>query len=181
MVIIGLIGKIGSGKSTASKIFSEFGFVEYAFATPIKNIAKILGFTHSQVFGTQEQKLELNDYWEISGRQFMQLFGTELCQTELPKHIPEMSNIWCRLFEIYIKENPNVNIIVSDVRFLKEANIIKNNNGILIRIIRDSPASSDLHRSETELDLIETDFIINNNKDLGELKKNIELILNSND
>jgi len=52
------------------------------------------------------------------------------------------------------------NIVTDDVRFINEAEIVKAQGGILIRIIREDLPVRDLHISETENEKIEEDFTI---------------------
>lgn len=166
-MLIGITGKIGSGKSTlAQYLVDQHGYEEYSFADPLKQIAMVLGFTEQQVYGTQENKLEIHPYWGISGREFLQKAGTELFRQELPRLIPSMKNIWIELFRLRYEENPKL-YVVSDVRFLDEAKIIKELGGIVIRTKRTNLAVSDSktelkHSSETEMERINVDYTIDN-------------------
>ena len=134
--ILGITGEIGCGKTTiCDYICRKYEFEQYAFAEPIKSIAKCFGFTHTELYGTQSQKLGINAHWGISGRVFMQKFGTDICRNVLPTVIPEMklddSSMWIKLYKINleekIKKNKNTKLIVSDVRFVNESNAIQEN------------------------------------------------------
>jgi hypothetical protein len=170
-MIIGLTGKIGSGKTTAAKYFISQGFKEYGMADPIKSIGKIFGFNHEQMYGTQEQKLEVHPYWGISGREFLQKLGTEVFREAVPKIIPDMKiqrTVWVDLFELECKNNPDTDFLISDVRFLDEADLIRSLGGIIIRVVRDNEISSlsgkeHKHKSELEMDAIQADYTIDNN------------------
>jgi hypothetical protein len=70
---------------------------------------------------------------------------------------------------------PNSNWIIPDVRFLNEAEAIKERGGIIIRVDRGSPANS--HKSETILDNYRFDFIISNNGTIDELSDVVKSIL----
>jgi hypothetical protein len=142
-VLLGLTGKIGSGKSTASSYLAVYKFYEYMFAAPLKDIAVTLGFEKHQVWGTQEQKQEINKNWGISGRKFLQVFGSEVCRDYLPKVLPDMNfndkTIWCRMFEIECEKLMTCrNLVVSDVRFNDEADVIINRGGAIIKIERNN-------------------------------------------
>ena len=139
--IIGITGQMGSGKSTAASYLKEkYGYTEYAFANPLKDIAVVMGFNVDQVYGTQDQKLEINKMWGVSGREFLQKFGTDICRDTLPSLFPNndfgQNTIWIKLFEKYCVDNPGVNIVVSDVRFPDEARFITSAGGSIIRIDR---------------------------------------------
>ena len=182
-MIIGIIGKIGAGKTTCADYLKTKGFVEYSMAGPLKQIGEIFYFEPLQLYGSQEQKLEINKYWGISGREFLQKFGTEVCRRYMPIAIPKMNlnntTIWVRLFEIEREKNPNVNYVISDVRFLDEAKSIKDQDGLLIRIKRDviQDQSNHLHASEIEQDQIKEDISIDNNSDLESLYRSLDKCL----
>jgi dephospho-CoA kinase len=173
-VVIGITGRIGSGKSTAAEYLIKNGFKEYSMAGPLKKIGEIFHFDQHQLYGTQEQKLEINEHWEISSRHFLQKFGTDICRNELPRVIPDMKigdTIWVRLFEIERAKNPTINYVVSDVRFLDEAACIKRMGGKVIRVVRDTECTGAEHKhaSELEMEKIEPDHTIDNNGSLEQL------------
>lgn len=188
--LILLIGNIGVGKSTvASILVKKFGFTEKTFAEPLKNFAISIGFDPHQVYGTQNQKLEINNFWGISGREFLQKFGTEICRNSLPLVIPDMKfnglQIWARVMERHINENEK--LVISDGRFEDEAQLVKKYGGIIIKICRncnEEQKNSGMeknisnHKSETELNGIKEDISINNNGTIEELEKKISSILN---
>ena len=84
-MIIGISGEIGCGKTTVCKYLkNEHQFIEYNFANPLKQIGTILGFSDKELYGTQQDKLLINPLWGVSGREFMQKFGTEVVRDTLP-------------------------------------------------------------------------------------------------
>lgn len=97
--IVLLVGKIGSGKTTATELLVKNGYEELTFAEPIKKFALSLGFTHEQCYGTQAQKAEINQFWSISGRQFFEKFGNEIGKVCIPQFINlnlQGRSIWIR-------------------------------------------------------------------------------------
>ena len=141
MPIIGINGEIASGKSTvADYLANKYSMKQYAFAKPLKDVAVTLGFEPRQVFGTQEEKLEVNKFWGVSGREFLQKFGSEVCRDYVPKILPAMrfndATMWVRLFEKYRADNPDSFIVVNDVRFADESAKIKELGGYVIRLVR---------------------------------------------
>jgi len=179
MQVIGITGKIGSGKSTlASHLVENHGYEEYSMATPLKKIGEIFGFSQEQLYGTQEQKLQIHSDWKISAREFLQKVGTELFREKFRQ------TVWVDLFRIKIRENPNKKYVISDVRFQNEADVVKELGGIIIRTNRDNNVSSDSgtehkHKSETEMNSIVPDYVMDNNKlSLLESRKYMDIILN---
>lgn len=167
-MLIGITGSLGSGKSTLSSHFKNLGYTEYSFATPLKQICEILGFTPSQLYGTLENKLEINEFWGVSGRTFLQLAGTELFRNKLNEILPEsnIKSVWVELFRKKYLENPK-NYVVQDVRFDEEARIIKELGGVVIRLSRKSNISSDSgveHKHSSEKGISEefVDLVIDN-------------------
>jgi len=184
MNIIGITGNIGSGKSTISEhLVKKYGYTEYAFASPLKEIAKVFGFPEESLYGTQEDKLKIHPYWGISSREFLQKMGTELFRKNMPVVFPFIKSVWVDLFRMKIKMNPDVKYIVSDIRFEDEYNIIKELGGTVIKTIRNNNVLSQdkketLHESEN-LSAIGYDFLIDNNKYTKEMaKKHIDILMN---
>lgn len=175
-MIIGLTGYIGSGKTTvADYIQFKYQFPQYSFATPIKEIAAIFGFTEDQLNGTQEDKLAINQHWNISAREFLQKFGTEVCREYLPTVIPEMSDIWIKLFKIRAQQEKN--ILVSDVRFPDEAKAIHELGGVIIRITRLDHQINKSHKSEAFIDQIPVDYEIYNYSSLTYLFNLVDSVI----
>jgi len=183
-MIIGLCGSKGSGKSTVAEYLSKkYNFEVIAFSNPLKEVAKIFGFSERQLNGTQSDKLEINPKLGICAREFMQKFGTDICRDQ--RHItlfPKFKDksIWIGLMENYINDKLGQRICVSDIRFLDELNFIREyNNSIVIQICRhdiDIDSYSN-HASETSIKNIVPDYQINNNGSLDELYKNIDNII----
>ena len=172
--IIGIVGKIGSGKTALADFLKEmYEYSEIAFSDPIKEIAMVFGFEERQVFGSQEDKLELHEFWGISGREFLQKFGTDIGRDVLGKIMPTLQDPWVNIVRQRLQKADGL-IVVSDVRFLDEAKIIHQEGGILIRLVRDVDLEKGsvlldkdmkAHASEKEQEEIIADYTILNNFD----------------
>jgi len=183
MNLICIIGNIGVGKSTVANIFKQNEYIELTFADPVKQIGITLGFEKEELYGSQEDKLKINNFWGVSGREFMQKFATNIMRNELSKHINmnlDNKTIWVRLCQKKIIDlmKENKKIIISDGRFPDEINMIKEMGGIVIKIIRNNNYDI-LHESESYVSILKADIILDNNETLEELNKKIYNIINN--
>jgi len=191
-ILIGLIGGIGSGKTTVAEyLIEKYKFDEYSFAKPVKDIAIAMGFEHSQVYGTQSQKLEKNKYWNISAREFLQKLGTDIGRDSMPKLIPDMNmgesgTPWVRLFEIHwgklLEKTPYPVLVVSDCRFRDEVESVQARGGYIIKIVRPSDENDDEkkgteynHTSESGIDTLHHNMCIVNDGTKEKLYESVDI------
>ena len=130
-IIIGLCGKKFSGKSTFGHyVKDKYNFKIYSFGDSLKKSLKdIFFFTDEELNGNKKEVI--NDYWEITPREIMQFYGTELMREQLGNKYNHIGNkIWIKSLEYKLLndiKNDNINkIIIDDVRFNNEINWIKN-------------------------------------------------------
>jgi len=178
-MIIGIIGKKESGKSTiAEYLRDKYAFTSYAIAEPLKKIGSIFGFTDHQMY---IDKLEINTLLGICFREFAQLFGTDICRKILPRIIPNMKGIiWVKLLELFIEQHISVPIVIEDVRFIDEAQAINQYSDAYIIEVKRCVVSDNysFHNSELENEQITSDFQIMNNSSMNDLYTNIDAIVN---
>ena len=134
-MIIGLSGKLESGKSTLAKEIqkhhSEGGVLITAFARPLKDMCNsYFGFSHNDLY-TTEGKIKYNEFWGMTPREFMQRLGQGL-RDAIGK------DVWVKLLKNSILEKKDIYkiIIVDDCRYPEELQMIRDLGGITIRIIR---------------------------------------------
>ena len=168
-----LIGPAGSGKSTiAYWLMKEYGFKEFALGNKVKELTFLL----LKLFNVEIDSIE--DLYNIETknkyRKYLQMIGTDCCRKVFGE------DFWCKQLEESISTEKN--IVISDVRFINEFNYFnKGSDTISIKIVgRKFENENDMykHRSETELDEIETDYIIDNSKDIGYLFDQLDKIIN---
>lgn len=132
-MIIGISGKSQAGKDTIGNYLVEkHGFYRVASADALKRIAR-------NIFGWDAIKDE-------KGRKFLQDLGCAVRGYNPTYWIDETLAV--------IKRQSNYgakNFVITDVRFLNEAEIIKNAGGTIWRVQRNGIALLN-HISETELD-----------------------------
>ena len=181
-MIIVLCGGIGSGKSTACDyLVQSLGFEETSFAEPLKKLAVSLGFDEKDVYGTQEDKMRVNPYWGISGRQFMQRFGTDITRKNSHLLGEGISNVWIKAVECKMEKAKvkGTNLVVSDGRFEDEIEAVRKYGGIVVKLRRGNVYESNHesnHESEKNFDKIKADYEYNNvgsKEDLYEFLSNL--------
>jgi len=204
--LIGISGKIGSGKDTVAAMIQEL-YPQYEvkkFAGKLKDIASILTGIPVEKFEDQEfKKTDLGKEWSyvypdeyyddgesvmvcMSVRQLLQKLGTDALRDNLHE------NVWVNaLMADYVEKPVNVlegegyrledtlpNWIITDTRFPNEAKIIEEKGGILLRVER-STCNLGTHPSETALDDFPFEHVIFNNGSMDDLRNEVKKFLES--
>lgn len=188
-MILGIKGRKNSGKSTVAKyLIKEYGFNEYAFADPLKEaLVHIFDFSREQLWGSQEQKETVDPRWGISPRRAMEVVGTDLLQFDIHNHLkdgelPIDRRIWVLRFKIWyekqIKLTPDMKLLLSDVRFNHEANIIRELGGEIWDVQRPNNPYKGEHLSETEQESIIADRTLLNSSSIVNLETKLDLWMN---
>ena len=164
-MLLGLVGKAGSGKDTvADHLCKEHGFVKRSFAAPLKEtLANLFAMSHEQLYD-QELKEVIDERYGFTPRWLLQHFGTDVCRRLYP-------HIWVdHLTRTYFAMRdalPDVKVVVSDTRFLNEATAIRDAGGYVWRVVcKNNPKEQKLtgeeqqHASEVEQEKIETDIAL---------------------
>lgn len=190
--LIGLSGKAGSGKDTVGiHIKNNYNGINYAFADPIKELTRTLFlFDDEQLYGSKKELVD--ERWGITPRQSWQIIGTNIMQFAIYGLLPDLlkkvpvRQFWIYHFRMWYQKfiddpaNQNKTIIVTDVRFPHEADLIRELGGTLIRIERPNLDLSDVkyqHSSETSSVDITPDIVIINDNTMEELYKKTDEIL----
>lgn len=183
--LIALTGFKRSGKDTAGDfLIQKHNYIKYSFAGALKNAcSEIFMFDYEQTEGSKKEDFDVR--WNINPRKVFQRFGTEIFRDSLEQFFPEMkhlkNNFWIYRFKIWyqeqVKKNPNIRIVVTDVRFQNEADIIKELGGIIIKVSRKNLKNTDNHSSEANIIKIKADFIIQNNSTIKNYYENLKSIL----
>ena len=185
MNLVALVAKKRSGKDTLADYLCEHhGYTKYAFAGPLKKAcAEIFMFNNEQLDGVDKETPD--ERWGgLSARKVFQIFGTEMFRQKLGDFFPELEsikeNFWTYRFEMWYsnfkKTNPIGKVVVSDVRFQNEAEIIRKLRGSIIKINRDTGMATDNHSSEQNIDLIKEDITIINDSSLESYYNKVEKI-----
>ncbi len=202
-MIIGVCGFIGSGKDTiADYLVNVHGFRRESFANTLKDaVAAVFGWDRILLEGrtkeAREWREQVDPWWaqrlnmpNLTPRWVLQQWGTEVCRKGFH------DDIWIASVENKLRRT-NDDIVISDCRFPNEIASIKQAGGVVVRVVRGpEPAWYDLalqhnqgseqaniqlmnlkiHASETAWVGTDFDYILDNNRSLDDLFKQVEEI-----
>jgi dephospho-CoA kinase len=184
-MIIGLSGYARSGKDEIAKILVEdYGYERVAFADKIRDF---LYETDPQIGGNRLQHLIDNYGWDVAKSQPEVRYLLQSIGVAARKVFGD--SFWInQALNPHIYEHPivgvNKDIVVTDVRFTNEAEIIKSLGGKIWRIKRNGVEAVNNHVSEHEMDGYQVDMILKNEGTLEDLQKMVrnrmEFALNAN-
>ncbi len=193
-MIIGLHGKMQSGKDTCGNFLTErLGFKRLAFAdavrtalwnlNPIVDIAVEKEYGHTEDYNLHLAKIKLRvqdivskygwdkakvDYPEI--RKLMQLVGTESGRDI------HGQDCWTNIVKRQIEANPKQDYVITDLRFPNEKVLVEELGGFVVHIVRDGQTSDSTHASEQVLENIP--YKIMNNGNVAELEGGVHMLYN---
>jgi len=166
--LVGLAGRMQSGKDTlGSYLVTEHNYIRVAFADRLKlGLSAILGITLEEL---EELKLsnEVLPYTGKTVRNMLQTLGTEWGREQVhPK-------LWNNILEhqILTLQAEGKDVVVTDVRFKNEAELIQSLGGEVTYLIRPSNEELNLHSSENSIKASDDMKIIVNNGTIQELIK----------
>lgn len=180
--LIGVIGFKRSGKdTTADYLCNNHNFVKYGFADPLKRACvEFFGLTEDQVYG--ESKDVIDPVWGCTPRDLLKVMGTEIGQYEIANHIPSFKNvgrlIWVKRFEQWYNLNRDKNVVLCDVRFEHQSDMIVKLGGEIWRVDRPGMDVGDSHASEMEFFDIPYKHLLTNDADLSAFYGKIETAFN---
>ena len=150
MILIGLVGKAGAGKTTVAQRWIElYGFERMALADPLKEMLINAGMCTWEECYNKKTKMS---------RWLMQKVGTEIFRKQVDE------DYWVKTMRerLQKKLDSPARIVIDDVRMPNEAELIREFGGVLIRVVRagyqDEHAGT--HETEVLLDSIEVDHEI---------------------
>lgn len=197
-MIIGIAGKMGSGKDSVAKIIQklqpEMDWRIEKFAGKLKSITALI--TGVPIYKLEDQEFkdqQIGEEWGMTYRELMQILGTEGFRNSVHP------NIWVNAmyadYKKHLKTIPTgsfasdnsvvtsyteswvyPNWLITDVRFINEAESIRKRRYPLIRVTRNQDTGS--HSSETALDNYKRfDFEIDNSGSIYHLEEQVRRIM----
>ena len=172
MKLIAISGKIGVGKDILSaKIFEYLKgkgikHEHLKFAANVKQMVSILTGGDLEDQYSDEGKEKMVDELGMTNGTLQQVIGTLLREKLHP-------DIWTFQVLKFARDNPDTVCVISDCRFRNEADLIKQNGGVIIRLNRKNRnigKRNPNHISETDLDNYENfDLVIDNDGTVEEM------------
>jgi len=179
MHIVGITGRRGHGKNTASEALERAGYKHLSFADPVREIVNLVYGVPFEVMADTALKEAVLDRWPFkTPRELMQKVGTEMFrETKFNDDLP-LDDTWIEVFKRRAAGFSHV--VCSDVRFPNEATMIRALGGKIIKI--ENPrlprvSAVDMHPSETGVDLITPDWTIQNERGIADLQTAIEMLV----
>lgn len=165
--LVAFMGPKGHGKTTAAGALEAYGYHHVNFATPLKASCKIIfGLTDDELENPVLKERVLDRWPFLTPRHIMQQVGSELYRAWLPE-------TWTQAFFRVASEHLERDecVVLSDLRFVNEAEVIRNLGGIIIKVVdpRKEMPSESSHVSETEASRILADFVIRNSGTIDDL------------
>lgn len=188
-ILVGLSGVAGAGKSTtAAYLVEHHGFVEVSFAGPLKEAVRVV-YNISESESREDQKEVVIERLGVSLRTLWQKIGTEIFRDAVPALIPNLSwshpwvdNMRSRLVRLL---GEGCRVVVSDVRFPDEADLIKEMGGKVWCVRRSALDDPDVVASKTtphsseraDQMLLNADLAIFNHSDIPHIHASVDMLL----
>lgn len=169
--LIVITGGRTEGKSSFAKVLmNDYGYVNVKFADGLKNMLRTFGLSEAEIEGNLKQ----HPSKKLCGQtpvHAMQTLGTEWGREMIGKDV--WVNKWMETVRTQLRFSLSTKICCDDLRYLNEAQAVRDCGGMIIRIQRGKNKKKDLHTSETEMMNIKHDLLFNNNKTLTDLSESI--------
>jgi hypothetical protein len=158
----------GSGKSTVARwLIKNHAYVRLAFASTLKDMLRVAGFTEEQLEGS-EKEVQIPELGK-SPRQIMQLMGTDFAREMV--HTDFWTQAWSRRLPGTLAFSGRV--VADDVRFTNEVEAIWALGGRVFRVERPGIEAM-AHKSEGQPLVV--DGVIYNHGSLRDLELNADYV-----
>jgi len=174
-MIIGLTGRAGTGKDTAAlHLEREHGFISLAFADPLRAmLSALLPYTPVSSFAMHDRAQKEMPQPFLGGasvRRCLQTLGTEWGRELID------GGLWINICRHRI-ETIGGRIVVTDVRFDNEAQMIRELGGHIVNITREQARPVENHTSEAGITDRLIDYHVDNSGLIGELYHQLDTMM----
>ncbi|WP_101048898.1 adenylate kinase [Macromonas nakdongensis] len=176
--LIALTGPAGSGKDTIADILAtDHGYTKLAFADPMRAMLRSLfefaelDLAHMADRSQKEQPIP--GLHGVSYRHLAQTLGTEWGQRCVGR------TFWVDMLDRAARarrEQGDRLLVVSDLRFHHEATWVREQGGLIWRVVRDVPRVR-AHVSESEMHAIQADRLVINEGGIDELWNTVDALI----
>jgi len=179
-MIVAICGMKRCGKDTvANRLFGLLpNYKHEKISAPLKAVCGTLfNWPNSQM--EDDTKDDVDPRWGISPRTALQFVGTEVMQYKMQELLPDIGRkFWIKKL---LDGNINSNMIISDMRFVHEYDMIRAHraHSLVIKVTRPSLLNTSNHSSEKEWELIKEDVLICNNGTIDELYARVDHVIKS--
>lgn len=179
MIVLGLTGFGGAGKSTVADILvKDHGFTRMSFAGPLKQMLHTLdpiitkdGQRLSDIWALHQGDERHIKTWYPEYQRTLRTLGTDCVREEEPY-------FWVRAAERRINSSIEDRLVFDDVRFPNEAALIKRCNWHgLWHVSRPGVGAPSGHESEQYAGRLGESLTIHNDRTLEMLRSDVELAL----
>ena len=175
-MIIGLAGYARSGKDTVAQILVDnYKFKRVAFADKVREFVYALDLPMDPSF---DESVTTKTVVNVNGWEKAKNFKT------IRKTLQDVGLAAREVFgpDFWVKQamreiSPEDNIVITDVRFPNEAEMVKKLNGQIWRVIRPGISAVNSHISENALDNYEFDFDVYNDSTLTDLAMDVDILM----
>jgi hypothetical protein len=178
--LFGLMGTKGSGKDTSvAHLRSNPRIACYALADPLKQVTRdLFQMTEAQMHDPVVKET-VDPRWNRSPRELLQWLGTDCIRDQIDP------DFWLKRFVLWydqvVRDGSVDAVFVTDIRFRNEAEMVHRLGGKVVRVVRgerggDSKDSTDpthTHVSETQLDTVVPDVVVQNDSTVDTLQQSI--------
>lgn len=180
-IIIAIAGKKYTGKNTFGR-FLQKALKEQSIETELVSFAGSIKEVVSLMTGIKNLEnykelpiKELVEYKEYSTPDYLVPLEYSSKRDLIIKTAEALSGVYGKEYfaKKLLSDNKDNNIIITDLRFKHEYNMLKEKGAIIIKINKEYVYSKSYHISEVDLDVLEDDafdFIIENNSSKEELE-----------
>jgi hypothetical protein len=189
-LIVALSGVAGAGKDTVGNILiTKHGFTRVSFADVLKEEVSAafglpLNFFHDR--NTKDAPLL---EWPILRSSITETALGEAVLSQFSHYSPRLlciyyasvmrgfnPDVWISKATKYVEKSPG-NVVITDLRFLNEADWVRKRFGKVVRVNRPDVTNVLMHESETQLNGFNFDLTIVNDSGLSELDVKVSEML----
>ncbi len=163
-----------AGKSSVAQyLVKHYDFAQVKFADTLKKMAYVflsdLGIENPEEYIEGSRKEEVLPHIWVTTRWIMQSIGTEWARDQIHR------DTWLFIVRQKIKQHEKV--VIDDLRFPNEYDMLKDMMAFLVKIERPGYSQKVNHQSEGSLDEMSFDLVLVNDGSLVDLYNQIESIL----